>query len=772
MTLPTPQFILSRHWSDTEQGIELRIWLIQDGQSKCWKLTKQKSVCFVSSNHLSQWQSVWARFGISTDVSNKNFTALMGDSVVPVYTSSVKNQRRWVRAGRDIGLKVWEDDVNPVERFLMERFLFGSVVFEQNAAKPANTEPELKVLSLDIETSWYKPGETPDLYSVALAGKGYKRVFVIEPDISRHVQAYSDIVWCPDVQTCLRHVIDAIEHFDPDCLIGWNVIDFDLQILQQHCDRHDISFSIGRDNQLVHWRRQADKTDRFYIEVEGRQVVDGPGAFRSAAWFFDDFSLETVSQTILRRGKKIEHNDDKVGEIERMYREDIDAFAKYNLEDAQLVLELFEVAGLWHFLIQRSHLTGLPMERAGGSSAAFNTVYMPRLHRAGYIASSIGEQTLTLSSPGGFVMDSIPGIYSDVLVLDFKSLYPSIIRTFLIDPLGLQEGLKAPESETVPGFLDAKFHRTHHILPSLIDMLWQARDQAKQEQNAPLSQAIKIIMNSFYGVLGSHLCRFFDPRLASSITMRGHEILQQTGKFIERAGYQVIYGDTDSVFVHAKDVSEPKELGTTLAKALNQWWTDEIQTHFGIQSHLEIEFETHYSQFVMPTIRGTEKGSKKRYAGWIETEQGGKLVFKGLEAVRSDWTPLAKQFQIGLYERVFNKVDFTSYIQETVARLKDGSLDDQLIYRRRLRRGVEQYQKQLPPQVQAALLKRELNPDWRGRTIEYVKTVSGWQPVPFVTAALDYDHYLQKQLAPIADAILHFLGTDFNRITREQMSLF
>ncbi|MEJ2073436.1 MAG: DNA polymerase II [Reinekea sp.] len=766
-----PQFILSRHWSDTPDGIELRFWLVLDQQHHCWTVAGQSSVCFVAENQLTQWRLLWKRLGLEVAVSDKRFTALMGDWVLPVYTDSYQGQRRWTRSGRDVGLKVWEDDINPADRYLMERFLFGSLCFDNNQPRPATSEPALRVLSLDIETSWYTPGETPELYSVALAGAGYQQVFVVESDVRRHDENVS-VVWCADIQSCLEATVAAIQSYDPDCLIGWNVIDFDLRILQQHCDGVGLEFAIGRHNTVPRWRRHSEKNDRYFIDVEGRMVVDGPGAFRSAAWFFEDFSLETVSQSLLKRGKKIEHHDDRVGEIERMYREDIDAFAQYNLEDAQLVLELFETAGLWHFLIQRSHLTGLPVDRAGGSSAAFNTVYMPRLHRAGYIASSVGEQTLRLASPGGYVMDSIPGLYQDVLVLDFKSLYPSIIRTFLIDPLGLQEGLKAAEQDTVPGFIDARFHRDRHILPALIDTLWQARDQAKAEKNAPLSQAIKIIMNSFYGVLGSHLCRFFDPRLASSITMRGHEILQQTRVFIEQSGQRVIYGDTDSVFVHAKDIADPKALGQQLAVALNQWWTEEIQRRFLLDSHLEIEFETHYQQFVMPTIRGTEKGSKKRYAGWIEENGQHRLVFKGLEAVRSDWTPMAKSFQTGLYERIFRGENYIKYIQDTVAKLKAGELDGQLIYRRRLRRQVEQYEKQLPPQVQAALLKRQHNPQWYGRTIEYVKTVSGWQPIPYVSAALDYDHYQDKQLAPIADAILHFLGTNFNEVTREQLSLF
>jgi DNA polymerase-2 len=95
-------------------------------------------------------------------------------------------------------------------------------------------------------------------------------------------------------------------------------------------------------------------------------------------------------------------------------------------------------------------------------------------------------------------MDSKPGLYRHVLVLDFKSLYPSIIRTFCIDPMGLVEGLKHPDN-AIPGFRGALFSRTRHFLPDLIATLWAARDRAKAASKRPL-QAIKIIMNSFYGV--------------------------------------------------------------------------------------------------------------------------------------------------------------------------------------------------------------------------------------------------------------------------------
>src|ERR1700756_6018103 len=99
------------------------------------------------------------------------------------------------------------------------------------------------------------------------------------------------------------------------------------------------------------------------------------------------------------------------------------------------------------FLLDRTAVTGLPVARSGGSVAAFTHLYMPRMHRQGYVAPNLGD-VAGAASPGGFVMDSRPGLYDSVLVLDYKSLYPSIIRTFLIDPVGLVDGLRDPSDES------------------------------------------------------------------------------------------------------------------------------------------------------------------------------------------------------------------------------------------------------------------------------------------------------------------------------------
>jgi DNA polymerase-2 len=110
------------------------------------------------------------------------------------------------------------------------------------------------------------------------------------------------------------------------------------------------------------------------------------------------------------------------------------------------------------------------------------------------------------------------------------------------------------------------------------------REAAKRDGNAPLSQALKIIMNAFYGVLGSSGCRFFDPRLASSITMRGHQIMRQTRALIEARGYDVIYGDTDSTFVWLKGAHGEEaaaRIGRALVAEVNQWWRQHLAKPWG-----------------------------------------------------------------------------------------------------------------------------------------------------------------------------------------------
>jgi len=212
-------------------------------------------------------------------------------------------------------------------------------------------------------------------------------------------------------------------------------------------------------------------------------------------------------------------------------------------------------------------------------------------------------------------------------------------------------------------------------------------------------------------------------------------------------------------------------VGDLLSSGLNQYWQDLLPKNYGIPSALEIEFETHYLKFLMPTIRGSAVGSKKRYAGIVQTDDGQKLIFKGLESVRTDWTPLAKRFQEVLFSRVFADEPYRTFVANTVAAVLNGECDTELVYRKRLRRHLHEYTKTAPPHVKAA---RKVTQSTlrRGDWIEYLITLNGPEPIQERVSIIDYQHYVDKQLLPVADSILHFKGITFDQIIDQQLGLF
>ncbi|HAT29905.1 MAG TPA: DNA polymerase II, partial [Janthinobacterium sp.] len=268
-----------------------------------------------------------------------------------------------------------------------------------------------------------------------------------------------------------------------------------------------------------------------------------------------------------------------------------------------------------------------------------------------------------------------------------------------------------------------------------------------------------------------------------SITMRGHEIMHRTRELIEERGYPVIYGDTDSTFVwlrHAHTEEEAGAIGRALVAHINGWWESHLSEQFGLASALELQFETHYRRFLMPTIRGSDLGSKKRYAGLIGKADGGEeMVYKGLETVRSDWTPLAQQFQQDLYRRIFKGEAYREYVRDYARRTASGEFDALLVYRKRLRRPLDEYQRNVPPHVRAARVADEYNrlqgrplQYQNGGSIRYVMTTAGPEPLETQRSPIDYEHYLTRQLQPVADAILPFLRDDFATLTSRQQTLF
>jgi DNA polymerase-2 len=773
--------LLTRHWRDTPDGTDVTFWLATDDGPRCLRLPLQTSVAFIPAEQRAQAEAV-LRGERGCELRELALSDFHHRPVLGLYCKQYRVLLKLEKRLREHGVDVYEADVRPPERYLMERFITAPVTYngEDGAAvlKPASGyRPQLRLVSLDIETTAY--GE---LYSIALEGCGQRQVYMLGPPNGGAHPDDFDLAYCASRAQILERLNAWLAQHDPDAIIGWNLVQFDLRVLGKHAEELGVPLLLGRDGSAMEWREHGARK-HFFAAAAGRLIIDGIEALKSATWSFTSFSLEHVSQALLGEGKSIDNPYQRMAEIDRRFAEDKPALARYNLKDCELVTRIFAKTELLTFLLERASVTGLAADRSGGSVAAFEHLYMPMMHRQGYVAPNLGD-VQGGESPGGFVMDSQSGLYDSVLVLDYKSLYPSIIRTFLIDPVGLVAGTRIDDDpQAVPGFRGGRFSRDKHCLPAIVTRIWQGRDAAKREHNKPLSQALKIIMNAFYGVLGSTGCRFFDPRLASSITLRGHEIMHQTRKLIEGQGYQVIYGDTDSTFVwlrHAHSEQDAARIGGALVAHVNQWFAQHLRAAFNLDNALELQFETHYRRFLMPTIRGSEEGSKKRYAGLVCKGDGSEeMVYKGLETVRSDWTALAQQFQQALYLKIFRNEAYRDYVRDYANRTASGEFDELLVYRKRLRRPLDAYVRNVPPHVRAARSADDFNRQQgrplqyqNGGTIAYVMTTAGPEPLEARRAPIDYEHYLTRQLQPVADGILPFVGDDFASLTSRQRTLF
>lgn len=743
----------------------------------------------------------------------------------------------------------FEADVRLPQRLLMARGLRGAVtltgpchsgrdaqhapearhvdcVFDDPTLTPARFTPRLRVLSFDIETN----PNAQRLLSVALFGLGAAEVMVVPPPGQ---PAPASATAFPHERALLAAFARRVIELDPDVLTGWNVVDFDLRFLEGVGKRLGTSVELGRGAGGLRVDAARFRYAAVRAHIPGRVVLDGLELVRGAFMPFEEHNLDFVARAVLGEGKlAFEEAAPKgsgaarIAALMNLYERDLPTFCRYNLRDAELALGIVEKLRLVELAVERSRLSGMQPDRVNASVASFELLYGAALHARGIATPNRPPQDAPFEpTTGGHVLEPVAGLHAYVASLDFKSLYPSLIRTFEIDPLGHaragEDAIVAPNG--------ARFSRERGVLPALLDELVAAREAHKREGDETGSHAIKILMNSFYGVLGTPACRYHDPDLANAITTFGRDVLLWTRDFLEAAGHRVLYGDTDSLFVetHAHSGDGAREVAAALAQRVNEGLRAFLLSRHRVVSRLELEVDTVYIRLFFPPMRhrgaanaqaepllpggsarspsaaGTTGpgeaaeprnggGARKRYVGLAYERGATRVVFTGMEVVRSDWTALAKNVQRGLYERLFSaatssagatadtaawtgereaaaRASIASYLQEVTRALQAGALDGELVYKKALRKPLDAYTASAPPHVVAAR-KLEGGP---GRNVRYVITVAGPEPADERRHALDREHYLEKQVRPVAEPVLELCGLAFDDVVgrARQLSL-
>lgn len=575
------------------------------------------------------------------------------------------NVKELVRLFEDNKIQTYEADISPMKRLCLD-----------HDVKIENWE-NIRILYFDIETD--------DSNKLIDATKNRILSFA---GVDRHGKEY--YLTHKDERELLYQIDDLIVQFD--MLIGWNSKNFDLPYLKERYKKHgvptDYLWNVLHEDMMK-------RVYYFYTrDPENRQAISS-------------YSLESISQHFLKEGKK-----KYKGKIIDLFNNEPETLKVYNINDCHLLRKLEEKLGtieLTYKLFQTCQIfaQNWSMVKAIDNfilSEANKTGVHYKTNPWAFMDNREEENEADVEYLGAVVFDPIPGYYENVNVLDFKSLYPNIIRTFNISPEtllpeyykidGKIEQITIPtkviEDKTHGGYL---YQRDQiGIIPGKIGILLDERNKIKasmkgldkksnEYKDLHLKQlVVKELANSVYGVLGNKYFREFNTNLSESITTTGQYLITWVKDYLEKTGRKVIYGDTDSVFIQTKD----KEGTSNVLDEVNKELTNFLKVEFNIRnSSIELAFDTKFDQFIIE--------SKKKYVGKNEE----KTKFVGMECVKRDTIPIAVEAQKELIELIFNRKSLLT-IKKWINNLKNKIIKkdfdiEKFVIRKRLSKDPDSY---------------------------------------------------------------------------------
>ncbi len=557
-----------------------------------------------------------------------------------------------------------------------------------------------------------------------------------------------------------------VAKFDPDIIYGYNSSNFDLPYLRARAEALKTRFIIGRDRSEF---RKIKKGMISGAKIGGRMHIDLYPAIRFFGFIglikAQEFTLERIYAEVTGKEKKMVK---RLNIWEMWDKGMLDELAEYSLGDSEVTLELGE--HVLPLLVELSKLTRMPLfdTSLATSGQLVESLLMQESQRRGEIIPSKPSEAEAMERQknpieGAFVKLPAPGIYENIAVFDFRGLYPSIIISYNIDPSKLAKD--GGENDVFTSPTGAKFLKSPKgLIPSTLERLLYLRSGIKKELKKhgketeiykklyARSHALKILANSFYGYLGYARSRWYNRQCAESVTAWGRMHIQETIAKAEKAGFEVIYGDTDSIFLLYKNREDVLK------------FLEKINSE--LPEKMELELENFYSRGVFVSKKQEEKGAKKKYAMLAED---GSIKIRGFELVRRDWSNVAKDTQYRVLEAILkegSKEKAVAIVKETVERLKSGKvpLEELTIYTQLTKR-PEDYDIISPELAAAKKAKARGVPLEKGSVIAYVITKSGKSisdKAEVAEHAKDYDpdYYINNQVLPAVMKILKELGYD------------
>tara|TARA_Y100000310_G_scaffold334089_1_gene412991 strand:+ start:5049 stop:7523 length:2475 start_codon:yes stop_codon:yes gene_type:complete len=637
-----------------------------------------------------------------------------------------------------------------------------------------------KILAFDIEVYNLRRNpiddEDPIVMISVFGSGGYQKTILWK----KYSGAKKHVEFVRNEAEMIIRFCDIVREFNPDYLVGYFSDGFDLPYLRTRAEKHKIRMNLGSDGSNIRLSRGVGSQTAKIKGISHIDIFKFIRRVMSGDLNLPSYDLDTVARKLLGVGKS-------GADISKLYKvwdkggKAIETFCEYNLIDAKRTFQLTE--NLLPHMNEFVKLCGLPPEEISrmGYGRLVESFILRNLKEFDEIAPNkphmhVMNERVGEMIEGAFVYQPEAGLYSDIAVFDFKSLYPTIISAHNVCPSTLTDSKR--DSNKTPeitfGGKKVNFYFTYKydgIFPKMIREILVRRNRVKEmlkknKKDSVLNArqySLKILANSAYGYLGFAGARWYCKECAASTTAYGRNYIKKLIERAEKEKFKVIYGDTDSIFISLGEKKGMKDAERFLKDVNNE-----------LPSLMELEMEGFYPRGIFVMKKGEVGGAKKKYA---LADEKGEIKIVGFETVRGDWSIIAKEVQrevlkIILIEENVDKA--VTYIKDVVEKTKGGKIPvKKMIIKKKLKKEIGEYSAVGPHVSVAKKLKERGESVGAGSEIAYVvqegKGNIGSRSVPADEAKkYDSEYYVKHQIIPVVDRILSSIGYQKEEIIEDQ----
>lgn len=648
-------------------------------------------------------------------------------------------------------------------------------------ASPPATISDFRILSFDIQT--YNPqgkdviNESNPIIIVAFYANDMKKVITWK----KFKTKLNYVEFVNDEKELLNRFREIVESYKPDIIAGYFSDSYDLTYVEARARANDIEMQLGLDYSDIRVIR-GKKIKSQITGISHIDVYEFVKRVIARSLDVESYSLGEVSKELLDERKE-ELDIDILADIWDNKPEELEKFCKYSLNEANLTLKLMDKT--LPIMVEMVKLVGLPLFNITriGFSMLIEWYLIRQSTNFDEIVPNKPDYSEVLKRKrqtykGAYVLEPVPGLYKNIAVFDYRSLYPSIISSHNIDLITLNCSCCENETKFVPlegekfWFCTKKKGFISSVIEELISRRMRIKEIIKDKSSLFLDarqESLKLLANSFYGYLGFFASRWYSLECVKSVTAYGRYYIQKVIGLAKKQGFNVIYSDTDSVFL------------TLGSKSRNDLTKFSESVNMELSGLMELDYEGFYKRGIFVPAKEKEVGAKKKYALLSENNV---MKIRGFESVRRNISVIARETQrkiLNIILKENNVKKAFDYFKDVITKLRNKEIPlEKVLIQTQLQKNLEDYG-QISSHVAVAKRLKEQGINVRAGSIITYLIVEGKEKIRDRARLLqevkgkdyDADYYINNQVVPAVEKIFNVFGFDVKELLeiKEQSKL-